>query len=135
MVLCINLMMLIMKRLAARSIAGLTRAAGFKVIVVNRPSKKVVGINAVRTIFELCVFDEEKTKDGWQCLSSYAYKVNEETGIFQESLTMIHLGATVLTLSRHLHYPYGLKMILKKLKCSETGWGLNLQYLINLELG
>lgn len=68
--------------LAARSIANLTRAAGFKVIVVNRPSKKVVGINAARTVFELCNFDEEKTKDGWQCLSRYAYKVNEETGNF-----------------------------------------------------
>ena len=68
--------------LAARSIANLTRAAGFKVIVVNRPSKKAVGINAVRTVFELCNFDEEKTKDGWQCLSRYAFKVNEETGNF-----------------------------------------------------
>ena len=68
--------------LAARSIANLTRAAGYKVIVVNRPSKKAVGINAVRTVFELCNFDEEKTKDGWQCLSRYAYKVNEETGNF-----------------------------------------------------
>ena len=68
--------------LAARSIANLTRAAGFKVIVVQRPSKKVVGINAARTVFELCNFDEENTKDGWQCLSRYAYKVNEETGNF-----------------------------------------------------
>lgn len=68
--------------LAARSIASLTRAAGYKVIVVNRPSKKAVGINAARTVFELCNFDEENTKDGWQCLSRYAYKVNEETGNF-----------------------------------------------------
>ncbi len=68
--------------LASRSIAGLTRAAGYKVIVVKRPAKKVVGINAVRTVFELCSFDEENTKDGWQCLSRYAYKVNEETGNF-----------------------------------------------------
>jgi len=68
--------------LAARSIAGLTRAAGFKVIVVQRPSKKVVGINAVRTVLELCNFDEENTKDGWQCLSRYAYKVDDETGNF-----------------------------------------------------
>ncbi len=66
--------------LAARSIATQTRTAGFKVIVVNRPSKKVVGINAVRTIFELCNFDEKLTGDGWQCLSRYAYKVNEKTG-------------------------------------------------------
>ena len=68
--------------LAARSIANLTRAAGYKVVVVNRPSKKAVGINAARTVFELCNFDEENTKDGWQCLSRYAYKVNEETGNF-----------------------------------------------------
>lgn len=66
--------------LAARSIATQTRTAGYKVIVVNRPSKKVVGINAVRTIFELCNFDEENTKDGWQCLSRYAYKIDQKTG-------------------------------------------------------
>lgn len=70
--------------LAARSIANLTRAAGYKVIVVKRPVKKAVGINAVRTIFELCNFDEENTKDGWQCLSRYAYKVDEDTGNFSK---------------------------------------------------
>lgn len=70
--------------LAARSIANQARAKGFKVIVVNRPARKVVGINAARTIFELCNFDEENTKDGWQCLSRYAYKVNEETGNFSK---------------------------------------------------
>jgi phage terminase large subunit len=70
--------------LANRSIASLTRKAfpNAKVIVVQRPSKKVVGINAARTIFELCNFDENKTADGWQCLSRYAYKVDEETGNF-----------------------------------------------------
>lgn len=70
--------------LASRSIATLVRKAfpNAKVIVVNRPSKKVVGINAVRTIFELCSFDLANTADLWQCLSRYAYKVNEETGNF-----------------------------------------------------
>jgi phage terminase large subunit len=70
--------------LAARSIASMTRKAfpNSKIVVVNRPSKKVVGINAARTIFELCNFDEANTADGWQCLSRYAYKVNEETGSF-----------------------------------------------------
>jgi phage terminase large subunit len=68
--------------LASRSIADLTRKAGFKVITVNRPSRKVVGINAARTIFELCNFDENLTADGWQCLSRYAYKVNPDTGNF-----------------------------------------------------
>ncbi len=70
--------------LAARSISSMTRKAfpNAKVIVVQRPSKKAVGINAARTIFELCNFDEKNTADGWQCLSRYAYKVNEETGSF-----------------------------------------------------
>jgi phage terminase large subunit len=72
--------------LAARSISSMTRKAfpNAKVIVVNKPSKKVVGINAARTIFELCNFDEKNTADGWQCLSRYAYKVNEETGNFSK---------------------------------------------------
>ena len=72
--------------LAARSIASLTRKAfpNAKVVVVQRPTKKVVGINAARTIFELCNFDEANTADGWQCLSRYAYKVNEETGNFSK---------------------------------------------------
>ena len=70
--------------LAARSIASQARAAGFKVIVVNRPSRKAVGINAARTIFSLCNFDEENTKDGWQCLSRYAFEVDEKTGNFSK---------------------------------------------------
>lgn len=72
--------------LASRSIASLTRKAfpNAKVIVVQRPSKKVVGINAARTIFELCNFDLKETADGWQCLSRYAYKVNEDTGNFSK---------------------------------------------------
>ncbi len=70
--------------LASRSIANLTRKAfpNAKVIVVQRPTRKVVGINAARTIFELCNFDEAGTADGWQCLSRYAYKVDEDTGNF-----------------------------------------------------
>ena len=70
--------------LAARSISSMTRKAfpNAKVIVINRPSKKVVGINAARTVFELCNFDEVGTADGWQCLSRYAYKVNPDTGNF-----------------------------------------------------
>jgi phage terminase large subunit len=72
--------------LAARSISSQTRKAfpNAKVVVVQRPSKKVVGINAARTVFELCNFDEAGTADGWQCLSRYAYKVNDDTGNFSK---------------------------------------------------
>lgn len=71
--------------LASRSIASLVRAQYPKmVIVVNRPSKKAVGINAARTVFSLCNFDEENTADGWQCLIRYCYKVDDETGNFSK---------------------------------------------------
>jgi phage terminase large subunit len=68
--------------LASRSIASLTRAAGYKVIVVPRPARKILGINAARTVMPLCNFDEENTSEGWQCLSRYAYEVDEEKGTF-----------------------------------------------------
>ena len=38
--------------------------------IVNRPSKKAVGINAVRTILDLCNFDEENTSEGWACCAT-----------------------------------------------------------------
>lgn len=52
--------------------------------IVIRPSKKAVGINAARTVFDLCNFDEENTADGWQALCNYAYKVKEENGVFSK---------------------------------------------------
>lgn len=55
-----------------------------KVRLVERPSKKMVGINATRTILDLCNFDEENTSEGWSCLCNYAYKVNEHNGIFSK---------------------------------------------------
>lgn len=55
---------------------------GFKVRIVERPSKKYVGINASRTVFDLCNFDEENCADGLTCLRRYCYKVNEDTGAF-----------------------------------------------------
>lgn len=60
------------------------KATGVKVIIVERPSRKSVGINAARSVFPLCNFDELNTADGWQCLSRYAYKVDEDTGTFSK---------------------------------------------------
>lgn len=57
---------------------------GQKVRIVQRPAKKFVGINAVRSIFPLCNFDEVNTADGMQCLKRYCYKVDEETGQFSK---------------------------------------------------
>jgi phage terminase large subunit len=50
--------------------------------LVERPSRKAIAINAVRSILPLCNFDETNTSEGWQCLSRYAYKVDDETGVF-----------------------------------------------------
>jgi len=52
--------------------------------VVERPSRKAVGINAARSVLPLCNFDEEHTSEGWQCLQRYAYKVDEEKGTFSK---------------------------------------------------
>jgi phage terminase large subunit len=52
--------------------------------IVQRPSKKSVGINAARTVLDLCNFDEENTSDGWQCLCNYAYKINKDNGAFSK---------------------------------------------------
>lgn len=58
--------------------------AGYKVKIIDRPSKKFVGINASRTVFDLCNFDEENCADGLNCLRRYCYKVNDETGYFSK---------------------------------------------------
>lgn len=52
--------------------------------IIERPARKAIGINAVRSVFPLCNFDEEKTSQGWQCLARYAYKVDEDTGVFSK---------------------------------------------------
>jgi phage terminase large subunit len=66
------------------SIEGQMRAAGFKVRIVPNISVED-GINAARTIFGSCVFDEEKTQDGWQCLTHYRYEMDSTAGIFKRA--------------------------------------------------
>jgi len=53
---------------------------GNTVRIVQRIPKKVLGIDAARSVFAQCVFDKEKTKDGLQCLRHYAYARDTETG-------------------------------------------------------
>jgi len=62
-----------------RSIKSQMMAAGRKVRIV--PNIKVVdGINALRTVFPNCWFDEDRTADGLQALRRYCYDVDAETG-------------------------------------------------------
>lgn len=52
--------------------------------IIERPARKALGINAVRSLFPLLNFDEQNTSNGWQCLARYAYKVDEDTGVFSK---------------------------------------------------
>jgi phage terminase large subunit len=42
------------------------------------------GIEAARSYFSRCWFDEEKCADGIQCLRRYRYELNENTGLFSK---------------------------------------------------
>ncbi len=59
------------------SIEGQMRAVGMPVRIVPKIGIED-GINAARTIFPTCVFDEERTQDGWQCLTHYRYDVKND---------------------------------------------------------
>lgn len=60
-----------------RSIEEITRAKGFRVRIVPRLDIRD-GINAVRTIFPQCYFDEEGCAEGLKALRSYRYEVQGE---------------------------------------------------------
>lgn len=52
---------------------------GFDKVKVVKKTNVANGINAVRTIFPNCWFDEAACEDGLQALSHYSFKVNPET--------------------------------------------------------
>lgn len=55
-------------------------ALGRKVDVVPRIGDVTSGLNAVRQLMPLCLFDANKCADGLQCLRRYKYKVDVDTG-------------------------------------------------------
>ena len=67
------------ERLNAKSIAHDLRVMmpGHTVKVLDRMSRKATGISAVRKIFPMCYFDEEKTKQGLKRLGQFQFEVNE----------------------------------------------------------
>ncbi len=73
--------------LASRSVAKIVKEAYPKSVkIVPRVAKKIVGIQAARTVFDLCNFDEENTADGWQCLCRYQYDVDEDGKFSKEPM-------------------------------------------------
>lgn len=69
---------------SGRGVDALLRAAGRKVVVMERVPAKAVGINASRTIFASCWFDEVKCADGLQHLRHYKYEVDPDTRQFSK---------------------------------------------------
>lgn len=74
------------KTLAAngRSIEDLMKAAGRSVRIVPKLSVED-GINAARTVFTNCWFDEEKCSEGLQALRHYRYEVDPDTKQFSKT--------------------------------------------------
>jgi len=60
-----------------KSLARRLRDMGRSVKVLKRMPDKNLGIEAVRSIFPYCYFDESKTSAGLQCLRRYRYGVRE----------------------------------------------------------
>lgn len=63
--------------LAAKSIKKQMESANRKVVVLPRVRDKQLGINATRSIFNRCYFDEVKCADGLQALRHYRYEIDE----------------------------------------------------------
>ena len=66
---------------ADRTIAQQMREANFTVTVIPR-ADVATGINAARTIFNRCWFDEQRCADGLMALRHYRYDVDPDTGQF-----------------------------------------------------
>jgi phage terminase large subunit len=56
------------------------KALGKQVRIVERTPSKAQAIDSARRVFERCVFDKERCKEGLQCLKRYRYKTDEKTG-------------------------------------------------------
>lgn len=75
------------ERLNANSISDTMREAfpNLSVRVIPRMAKKAHGIEAARTIFGQCWFDEENTKEGMKALGRYRYDVDDDTGGYSQN--------------------------------------------------
>ena len=69
---------------SGRSIEQMMKAAGRRVKIVPKLSL-VDGINAARTLFSQCWFDEKNCADGIQNLRHYRYDVDPDTGAFSKN--------------------------------------------------
>ena len=71
------------KSMVGRSVEEVMRSAGCNVSILPKASVSE-GIEAARTIFNRCWFDEGKCADGLQALRHYRYDVDPDTGQFSK---------------------------------------------------
>lgn len=60
-----------------RTSESILRAAGFRVRLIPRVSKKQISIDASRVIFDQCKFDRNRTFEGLQRLRRYKYEIKD----------------------------------------------------------
>ena len=63
--------------LGASSIRKQMENAGYKVITMERPKTKAIGINAVRTLFNRLYIDQDKCDEFIQAIRHYRYDIDE----------------------------------------------------------
>lgn len=69
-----------------RTIEKIVRGAGFRVQIVPKAHRKANAINAARTIFPSCWFDERECSEGINRLRHYTYSVSAEGNFSEEPL-------------------------------------------------
>lgn len=67
-----------------RSIISIIRGKGFSCRSVERVKDKIQGINAARTVFPQCYFDEKNCADGLLALKRYRFEYDEDTGKYSD---------------------------------------------------
>lgn len=67
-----------------RSIQSIINGKGFSCTVIPRITDKILGINAARTVFPQCYFDEKNCSDGLLALKRYRFEFDEDTGRYGE---------------------------------------------------
>lgn len=96
-----------------------------RVRVLERISRKQIGIEAARTIFPLCHFDQEKCADGLQALRHYKYEVDPITGQYSKNPEHDENSDAAdaflqIAMGVNAHKP---KPIVKKVEVSRNGGG------------
>lgn len=97
--------------LGAKSIKRQIEGAGYKVMTMERPKRKQLGINAVRTMFNRLYIDETKAADALQAWRHYRYEVDEHGQWSREPLhdENSHYADALQTLGQSIGVVQGLK--------------------------